>query len=158
MNAVVGNLSCCGAHASVPVLASSLISSWERMQRRISEESGVSGSRLSNMPSRESSLASPRSLREYAFTRLVFSRSPAMARSSEIPRELPISRRFREPRTSFTLPKEMFPFWKRRVRASLCLESAYGGFHKHLQMGEGVWHRSFPIGEEAFSVSWSMIL
>ena len=29
-----------------------------------------------------------------------------MARSSPIPRELPISRRFREPRTSLTFPKE----------------------------------------------------
>lgn len=73
------------------LLASSLISSSERIHLRISVVRGVSGSSASNIPSRESTRESPRSLLEYAFTRLVFSSRLQMASSSPIPRELPIS-------------------------------------------------------------------
>ena len=78
------------------------------------------------------------------------------ARSSGIPRELPISRRFMEPRTSFTPPKERLPFMRTRVRASvvsvwLCriVPSSQDGCSSR--------HICFPISVEAYSVSWSMI-
>ena len=115
------------------LLASSAISSSDKMQRRISSHNGVSGSIWSKNPVRESTGSSsvssaetgrsgpvcPMLARENAFARLAASRREQTRKSSVMLKDAPISKRFRESRISCTPEKEMRPPLKRRFSASL---------------------------------------
>ena len=138
-------------------LASSLISSSERIQRRISVESSVRGSSVSKRSSRLSGVWSAFSRRPYALTRAVFSRSAAVCRSSVMFMELPISRRFNAPRISLASPKEMWPFLKSRVSAS-CVSCCIRVIWEREEEGTSSRHFFRPSGELAYEASCSIIL
>ena len=137
--------------------ASSAISSSERMHRRISFKSGVSGSIFANSSSRESVFASSRSLRAYAFARLATSSNEAVRSNSSILIVPPISRRFKEAPILCVPENVREPFWKILVSASLvcccairiCARSVEG--FKCLQS-------SLPEAQVACSQRRSMIL
>ena len=80
-----------------------------------------------------------------------------MESSSPVPRVLPISSRFREPRMSRTPPKDREPFWYTRDRASAvscCMASISARFSSGVRFRQS----SFPIEEEANPSKSSVIL
>ena len=110
------------------LLASSAISSSERIQRRISSCSGVSGSICEKSSVRQSCFRSscsgispparPESCREKALARRAASNREQMRSSSVVLRVPPIFRRARESARLRTPEKESVPFLKIRPRAS----------------------------------------
>lgn len=79
------------------------------------------------------------------------------ARSSWILKELPISRRFREPPMSEIPAKETLPFWRTLATASAVSAWAWTISSKS-EDGSSSRHSLFPGSEAAYSVSFSMIL
>ena len=139
------------------LLASSAISSSERMQRRISSHNGVSGSICANRSVRESVVSSSFSERENAFARFAASSSEQMESSSIVLSEPPISRRFREPFISRTPEKESRPPLNRRFKASF-VSSCKRSISALSQMGRRESACSFASSQQAYSASCAMIL
>ena len=108
-----------------------------------SEESGVRGCRASNISSRESGRSSLCSCLEYAFTLLHTSSTLQMRSSSAVPRLLPISRHFKEPRISQIPEKESDPFWYIRFKASL-VSFCKRRMVSRSEEGSRLRHSSFP--------------
>ena len=99
-------------------LASSAISSSDKIQRLISFDRSVRGERRSKYSVNESSGRSSRFFRPYDLMRATFSSMEAIFNSSGMESVLPISRDLMEKPRSRLLPKEVLPAAKRRPMAS----------------------------------------
>ena len=151
-------------------LASSAISSSDRMHLRISAEIAASGSSPLNISSKESPAShdSPFSLsvstlslspsrRPYDFTLAVFSSSPAILRSSVELTALPLSSLKSEAPISLLFPKFMEPFRRSRPTAS---KVSCWSLVTSEKSDEGLSsrHLRLPGSEVALSESISIIL
>ena len=140
-------------------LASSAISSSDRIQRRISSQSGVSGSICAKSPERESLAAGSSSVavRENDLARFAASSREQMRSSSRMPRDPPISRRFKDPVMLLMPEKESAPLLKILVSASrvcncsrlICARSV---------IGRSARQRAFASSLCAYSASCAVIL
>ncbi len=138
-------------------LASSLISSSERMQRLISSFNGVRGSKAEKNPSRESAGRSSRSARPNALARLAASNRELSCKNSGMLKAPPISRRFKDAPNGWMPEKERLPFLKIRESASfVCLCASR--IAESSVIGSRFLHCSFAAALNAYPVNVSIIL
>ncbi len=138
-------------------LASSLISSSERIQRLISSFKGVRGSIVSNNSVKESVTIPSRSFRLKFLARFAASNKELICRNSGMLKTPPTSKRLIDAPTGWIPEKERLPFRKMRDKASpVCVWAVW--IAKRSVIGSRFLHSSFAAWLNANPVRVSIIL